>query len=150
MKIFPLNECQADLVFRFLFSSIFLGLGMEHIFSDQMIMHLMPEWVVAPRFVSILSGVILLTGGLMICLGFKVRLGAMILSVFLVVVTFTVHLPGVMFTPSQIPQQDSWMWIILQRSNFVKNLCLLGVCLHLFYHKPTTYSLDTWLERRKK
>ena len=44
---------RAELVFRLLFSSIFIVLGGEHMFSDGLIQELMPSWVPAPRFLSI-------------------------------------------------------------------------------------------------
>lgn len=36
------------------------------------------------------------------------------------------------------------MWDILQRSNFVKNLCLLGVCSNLLHHEPGKLSLAAY------
>ena len=56
-------------VFRVLFSSIFSGLGGEHIVSDKLIQNLMPAWVPAPRMFSVLAGMLLLIGGTMILLG---------------------------------------------------------------------------------
>ena len=41
-----------------------------------------------------------------------------------------------------------WMWDILQRSNFVKNLCLLSVCFHLLHHKTGKLSLESFLRSR--
>ncbi|MBX7149694.1 DoxX family protein [bacterium] len=149
MKNLPLSPDIADLIFRMLFSSIFLGLGAEHIFSDTLIMHLMPVWMPLPHVVSIGAGLILLTGGFMILLGFHVRVGALILSIFLVIVTVMVHVPGVLFIPPEFSNEYSWTWVILQRSNLVKNLCLLGVCFNLFYHEPTRYTLDNFIRRKK-
>ena len=146
MKFLGINESQADLIFRMLFSSIFLGLGMEHLFSDDLLQHLMPGWVFAPELASYISGVILLAGGSMILLGYHVRLGASILSVFLIVVTIAVHAPDIL----KKPDDSNWMWIILQRSNFVKNVCLLGVCFKLFFYTPGNYSLEAWLKRRHR
>ncbi|HET9933338.1 MAG TPA: hypothetical protein VFQ35_21685, partial [Polyangiaceae bacterium] len=48
-----------------------------------------------------------------------------------------------------IPADAGWIWIVLQRSNLVKNVCLLGVCVHLTTHAPGRFSVDAWLERRK-
>ena len=42
------------------------------------------------------------------------------------------------------------MWPVLQRSNLAKNLCLLGVCVQLGWHKPGRYSLDAWLAARRE
>ena len=137
-----------ELMFRGLVSLIFVGLGFEHIFSDALIQVLMPTWVPEPRLVSILCGVILLSGGMSLLLGFAIRRGAQLLAAFLVVVTTTVHLPGLLHTPASIPSEWSWLWVVFQRSNFVKNLCLLGICIHLMRYTPGRHSLQAFLAAR--
>jgi len=136
-----------DLIFRILFSTIFIGLGGEHIVDDHLIMHLMPDWVPEPRVASVFSGLILLTGGTFILLGYELKKAALMLSAFLIVVTILVHAPGLISHPSAIHKDDVWLWTILQRSNFVKNLCLLGVCLHLYYYEARCFSLSYQLKR---
>lgn len=135
-----------DLLFRGLFSTIFVGLGMEHLFDDHLIQHLMPSWVTYPQAASVLSGIVLLTGGLSILLGYRIRLGAMLLGLFLLVVTLAVHVPGLFVRPG--PMETEWLWTVFQRSNLVKNLCLFGVCIHLTQHEPGKYSVDRLLARR--
>ncbi len=137
-----------DLIFRALFSTIFVGLGMEHIFDDKLILLLMPTWVLYPHLVSIASGVILLLGGFSILLGYRVHDGARLLGAFLVAVTLAVHLPGLFNMPAEI--SDEWLWTIFQRSNLVKNVCLFGVCVHLTQHESGRLSLDAWLRRRRQ
>jgi uncharacterized membrane protein YphA (DoxX/SURF4 family) len=139
-----------DFVFRAFVSVIFVGLGLEHIFSDTLIQVLMPGWVPAQRLVSILCGGVLLTGGLSLLLGYAVRQGALMLGAFLVVVTVTVHLPGLFQIPATIPADWAWLWVVFQRSNFVKNICLLGVCIHLVGHRPGRFSLEAWRARTSK
>ena len=136
-----------DLIFRVLVSTIFVGLGFEHIVSDDLIQFLMPEWVPASRLASIGCGVLLLVGGASVALGFRLREGAILLASFLVVVTAVVHLPGVFARPQGLPADWGWVWDILQRTNLVKNICLLGVCVHLTQHRPGRYSVDGWLSR---
>lgn len=138
-----IGEDTSDLVFRVLFSTIFIGLGLEHLLSDDLLQALIPSWLGARRLVSLASGVILLTGGLSIALGLKVHLGAAMLAVFLVVVTALVHAPGLIgHYPAGLDADAHWIWTIYQRSNFVKNICLLGVCVHLLTHQPGRFSLD--------
>lgn len=131
-----------DLVFRALFSSIFVGLGLEHLLDDRLIQHLMPAWVLWPRFVSALTGAILLAGGASILLGYHLRLGARLLGAFLVLVSLTVHVPGLFSSPPAMGGEFEWLWTVFQRSNLAKNLCLFGVCVHLTTHEPGRYSLD--------
>ncbi len=136
-----------DLIFRGLFSSIFIGLGMEHLLDDRMIQHLMPPWVTFPQVASIGAGFLLLIGGFSILLGFYLQWGARLLGIFLVAVTVLVHLPGIFSTPPQIADEWAWLWTVFQRSNLVKNLCLFGVCVHLTQHEPGKYSFDQWRKR---
>jgi uncharacterized membrane protein YphA (DoxX/SURF4 family) len=134
----------ADLLFRALFCVIFVGLGAEHLFSDDLIQRLMPDWVPFERAVSIGCGLWLMGWGSLILLGLKVRWAAIALGVFLVIVTAAVHLPGVFSTPGDIDPRNAWMWDILQRSNLAKNMCLLGVCFHLLHHRVGKYSLEQY------
>lgn len=137
-----------DLLFRGMVSTIFVGLGFEHIFSDQLIQFLMPHWVPSARLASVGAGVLLLVGGLSVALGYRLRAGALLLIGFLVVVTATVHVPGVVRHPAGLPEDWKWIWDILQRTNLVKNVCLIGVCVHLTRHEVGRYSLEAWLARR--
>jgi uncharacterized membrane protein YphA (DoxX/SURF4 family) len=133
-----------ELAFRLLFSSIFLALGGEHIVDDTLIQRLMPGWMPLPDMASLGAGVVLLTGGVMVAIGWRLRAAALLLGAFLVTVTVSVHLPAVV---GLVPAPDGtteWVWTILQRSNLVKNLCLLGVCVQLWWHIPGRYSLQGW------
>ena len=136
------SEDLSDLLFRLLFSIIFLGLGFEHLFHDELIQNFMPLWVPSKRLASIACGVLLVTGGGMILIGLRVHLAASVLGVFLVVVTALVHGPALFSCPSNLHSDCCWLWDLYQRSNFVKNLCLLGVCFHLLHHDPGRFSYD--------
>ena len=145
-----LNQDIADLLFRSLFCLIFVGLGLEHIFSDALILKLMPEWVPFPRLVSLCCGFWLFGWGSLILVGWKIEWAAKALGLFLIIVTFAVHAPGVMIHPPTLKAEDVWMWDILQRTNLVKNICLLGVCFHLLYHQVGRYSLESYLKNNLK
>lgn len=138
-----------DLIFRGLFSSIFLGLGCEHLLDDRVIQHLMPGWVEYRVLASRLSGILLLLGGLSILLGYRLQIGARLLGAFLAVVTLAVHVPGCFTVPADIPRDSAWLWTVFQRSNLVKNVCLFGVCVHLTTHAPGRFSLDHYRVRAR-
>lgn len=141
----------SDLIFRLLFSLIFIGLGGEHLVSDDLIQKLMPEWMPSPRLVSIMCGLVLFIGGAMIAVGYQIKVAAIMLGTFLVVVTALVHAPAIQGIESPVADpRDQWMWDTLQRSNFVKNLCLLGVCTMLPYYHTGRWSLEAHLASRKK
>lgn len=142
-----LDPSLADAIFRLFFSSIFVLLGGEHLVDDSLLQHIMPAWVPAKRLVSALSGVVLLSGGLCIATGLYLRWAALMLGGFLIVVTLLVHVPGMLATPTDIPSEAGWLWDVFQRSNFIKNVCLLGVCVHLLTHEPGRFTLDRALER---
>ena len=138
-----------DLIFRILFSLIFLGLGMEHLFSDALIQGMMPDWMVYKRALSLTAGAILLTGGVSVALGFRTTYGAILLGAFVLTVTLVIHVPALFQQPGNLPEDWRWLWDVYQRSNLVKNLCLLGVCFHLINHQIGKYSMDEWLASRK-
>ena len=135
----------AELILRLLFSSIFLVLGAEHVFRDDLIQELMPVWMPEPRLFSLAAGFLLLAGGVSIALGYRIYIAATALGIFLVVVTLLIHVPGMFIYPADLPADWQWLWDLYQRSNFIKNVCLLGVCFHFLYHEPGSYSLDRFL-----
>ncbi|MBF0237965.1 MAG: DoxX family protein [SAR324 cluster bacterium] len=139
-----------DLLFRLLFSSIFIGLGMEHLFADARIQEMMPVWLFYKRPLSMLAGVILLSGGFSLVTGMYVRRGAMLLAIFLVVVTIVVHVPALFHVPRTLPDDWRWLWDVYQRSNVVKNMCLLGGCFHLINHQVGRYTVATFITRFRK
>lgn len=144
-----LSKNVSDLAFRLLFSLIFLGLGIEHIVSDELIQRLMPHWIPLPRLVSILSGFVLIGGGILVAIGYRIQLAALLLGSFLIAVTAAVHAPALMTqTPPVASHEDLWIWDTLQRSNFVKNLCLLGVCIMLQHYKLGKWALEEILSKR--
>jgi uncharacterized membrane protein YphA (DoxX/SURF4 family) len=142
-----LNEDLSDLLFRTLFSLIFLVLGAEHIFHDELIQRMMPDFLPAKRMLSVICGVLLLSCGLLILIGYQVRAAASVLALFILVVTITVHLPALFGPALGIPEEWRWLWDVFQRSNFIKNVCLLGVCFHLLHHKVGKYSLEKILRK---
>jgi NAD(P)-dependent dehydrogenase (short-subunit alcohol dehydrogenase family) len=92
-------------------------------------------------------GLWLVFWGSFILLGWHLKWSAIALGAFVVAVTALVHAPALISYPPTLPQSCLWMWDILQRSNFVKNLCLLGVCFHLLHHEPGKLSLAAYLQR---
>ena len=102
----------------------------------------MPDWFIYKRVLSILAGLVLVCGGLAVVTAFHLRYAAMMLAGFLVTVTTLIHLPELSGTPSGLTEDWVWLWQVFQRSNFVKNLCLLGVCIHLMTYQPGCFTLQ--------
>jgi putative oxidoreductase len=88
-----------------------------------------------------LSGLIASAGGLSILLGYRARLGAALLVLFLVPVTFTMHrFWGV---PDPMMAQ-------MQQAMFMKNLSMLGGVLLMAYFGAGPLSLDSRQERSSR
>ena len=138
----PTRDDWADLGFRVLFSSIFLGLGGEHLFQDELVQKLMPDWFVYKRLLSVMAGLVLVTGAAALITGFQIRRAAIMLAAFLVTVTILIHLPELSGAPESLPEDWIWLWQVFQRSNFVKNVCLFGVCIHLMRYQPGLLTLE--------
>src|SRR5260370_17439090 len=78
------------LVGRICFSAIFIFAAPGH-FTARYVGYASQAGVPAAALLVPLSGLIALVGGLSIALGYKAKLGALLLVVFLIPVTFTIH-----------------------------------------------------------
>lgn len=109
---------------RFLFSMIFILSGFNH-FTSGAVSYAAQSGVPMPDILVPVSGIIAMVGGISVLLGFHARVGAMLLLLFLIPVTFTMH--------------DFWnvsdaMMAQNQMAHFLKNLALIGgACLIAFY-----------------
>ena len=119
---------------RLCFALIFILSGVGH-FSSDMIGYAASAGVPAANLAVPLSGVLALAGGLMILLGFKARVGAWLLILFLVPVTLLMH----RFWGIEDAQQAT-----LQRVSFLKNLALIGGALLIAYWGAGPLSVDDW------
>ena len=80
--------------------------------------------------------------GLSLLVGYRVRFAAILLGIFLIGVTVTIHGPALFHVPDGLPEDWDWLWEVYQRSNFFKNLCLLGVCIYLTHHRVGRWGFD--------
>jgi putative oxidoreductase len=117
---------------RALYSAIFLFAGLGH-FSKPMIGMAAAQGVPLASLAVPLSGVIALLGGLSVLLGYRARLGAALLVLFLVPVTFAMH----RFWATADP-----MMAQLHLVMFLKNLGLLGGALLIAHFGAGPVSLD--------
>ena len=129
----------AVLAGRQLFSLIFILASAEH-FSPAAIASAARHGVPWPDFLVPISGVIALVGGLSVLLGFKTRIGAGLLIIFLVPVTVMMHN---FWALTDSPMQQ------IERAMFLKNLTMLGGALVLSYFGAGPLSVDALLNRRR-
>ena len=124
---------------RLLFALIFIFSSFGH-FNEHTIAFAAMKGLPLASLLVPLSGIVELVGGLSILLGFRARIGAWLLVLFLVPVTFTFHQFWTIADP---------MARQMEIAGFLKNLSLLGGALIIARFGAGEYSLDRFLERKK-
>ncbi len=98
------------------------------------------EGVPAPQLMLVGAIVFLIVGSISLVLGFKARVGAVLLLVFLVLATYYFH--------------DFWNFSGADRQNqmiqFMKNLSMMGTMAFVVANGPGAYSLDRRLATVKQ
>jgi putative oxidoreductase len=117
---------------RILVSLIFLMTLAGH-FKKESIEYAASQGVPAASFLVPLSGIIAVAGALSIILGYKAKMGAWLLVVFLIPVTFYLHA----FWKETEPMHKQ-----MQMANFMKNISLLGAALLISYFGSGPMSMD--------
>jgi putative oxidoreductase len=117
---------------RFLFVVIFLMAGANH-FNKQTIGYAASQGVPLASIAVPLSGVLAIAGGLSILLGYRAKLGAWLLVLFLVPVTLMMH----KFWLVQDPMMAQIQMIL-----FMKNVAMLGGALLISQFGAGPFSLD--------
>jgi putative oxidoreductase len=117
---------------RFLFVLIFVMSGPRH-FMGSTIAYAAAQGVPLASIAVPISGLVALFGGLSILLGFRARIGAWLIVLFLVAVTPMMHrFWGV---PDPMMAQ-------MQMINFMKNVAMLGAALLITQLGSGPWSLD--------
>jgi putative oxidoreductase len=120
------------LVGRVLYSGIFLMTILGH-FSQGYIGYATQQGVPAAGLLVPLSGIIAIAGGLSVALGYKAKIGAWLLVIFLIPVTLAMHNFWAVTDPTMRG---------IQIAMFVKNLSMLGAALLITYFGSGPLSLD--------
>ena len=117
---------------RFFFALIFLMAGANH-FSKQTIGYAGSQGVPLASLLVPFAGVLAIVGGLSILLGYRAKLGAWLIVLFLVPVTLMMH----KFWTAQDP-----MMAQIQMIMFMKNVSMLGGALLISQFGAGRFSLD--------
>jgi putative oxidoreductase len=117
---------------RFFFALIFLMAGANH-FSRQTIAFSASQGVPLASIAVPLSGVLSIAGGLSILLGYRAKLGAWLIALFLVPVTLMMH----KFWTVQDPMMAQIQMIL-----FMKNVAMLGGALLTSQFGAGPFSFD--------
>lgn len=117
---------------RFLFTLIFIMSGPRH-FMSQIIAYAASQGVPMASIAVPLSGAIALVGGLSILLGYRAKIGAWLIVLFLVPVTPMLH----KFWGVTDPMMQQ-----MQMAMFFKNVSMLGAALVITQLGSGPWSLD--------
>ena len=117
---------------RFLFALIFLMAGANH-FNKQTIGYAASQGVPLAAIAVPLSGALAITGGLSILLGYRAKLGAWLIVLFLVPVSLMMHKFWTVTDP---------MMAQIQMILFMKNVSMLGGALLISQLGGGPFSLD--------
>jgi putative oxidoreductase len=117
---------------RFFFVLIFLMAGANH-FNRQTIGYAASQGVPLASIAVPLSGVLAIAGGLSILLGYRAKLGAWLIALFLVPVTLMMH----KFWLVQDPMMAQIQMIL-----FMKNVAMLGGALLISQFGAGPFSFD--------
>jgi putative oxidoreductase len=118
---------------RILFSLIFITSGLKH-FSAGTIAYGASKGVPFAEFFVPAAGALAVLGGISIAVGYKTRIGALMIIAFLLPVTFVMH----NYWAIEDQQQAS-----IQQVMFMKNISMLGGALIILFFGAGKYSLDT-------
>ena len=109
------------LVGRILFSAIFLFSGLGHFMQlEEMSQYAGAKGVPAPRVMTLVTGVVLLLGGLSILFWTQVVIGSWLLAGFLLLAAVTIH----NFWAVEDPEQAQ-----VEMQQFMKNVALAGAAI---------------------
>src|SRR5262245_24007498 len=137
-RIEPL-ERYAPLAARVLIIQIFLLSGVMKILKPTETMDAMASrgmfWI---PFFLVAATAVELVGALSLLVGYKARLGALLLFLFLIPVTLTFHNWWTYADPKE--QRDNMLF-------FLHNLTLMGGLLLFMTYGPGPFSLDLWRRR---
>lgn len=133
------NNLWAVPVGRFLFSLIFIISGINH-FSSGSISYAASTGLPMADILVPVSGIIALIGGLSVATGFHARVGAVLILLFLVPVTFIMHNFWSVADPAMAQ---------IQMSHFMKNIAMIGGAILLAFYGAGPNSLDNRHARKK-
>lgn len=120
------------LIGRILFSFMFLMTIMNS-FSSQAVQYATGAGVPMPSLLVPLSGIMAFLGAVSIIIGYKAKIGAWLIVLFLLPVTFMMH----KFWTATDP-----MAMQMQMGMFMKNISMLGAALMITYFGAGPLSID--------
>lgn len=122
------------LIGRILFSAIFISSGFSQFLKlNEMSQYTASMGVPLPTVATIVAAIMILLGGLSILLGYKVKIGALLLVVFLIPATIIFHA----FWGIEDAMQSQMQTIM-----FMKNIAIIGGALMFYYFGSGPISIE--------
>ncbi len=122
------------LIGRILYSLIFIMSGLNHFMKHStMTSYASSQGVPAAGVAVIITGLMILAGGLSILLGFKPKIGSLLLFIFLIPTAFIMHK---FWGISNAMQAQS------QMVHFMKNISMAGAALIFYYFGTGPISME--------
>jgi putative oxidoreductase len=120
-------------------SAIFIVAGVGKIFSFQTTAaYMATKGIPFVEMAAVLAIIIEVGGGLALLFGWKTRWAAIVLALFVIVVTFIFHAYWT-FPPAEVQTQ---------MQNFLKNFAIIGGLFYAFAFGAGGYSIDGWRIRK--
>ncbi|MDP2629666.1 MAG: DoxX family protein [Candidatus Harrisonbacteria bacterium] len=121
------------LVGRILFGGFFVMMGLNHFMKrEDMVHYARTKSVSSPEMAVMISGLMIILGGLGVALGIFMDIALWFIIIFLFFVSFMMH----KFWAEQDPQQKA-----AETVNFTKNMALLGAAVMMLSISFWPYSL---------
>lgn len=119
---------------RVLFSLVFIMSGMNHLMQlDNMARYAQSKGVPAPKAAIVLSGIVIMLGGLSIALGWHRFIGAGLLAIFLVFTPVMMH----QFWKETDPTAKA-----NEMAHFLKDTALAGAALVIAYYAGQAWPMS--------
>ncbi|NIM49863.1 MAG: DoxX family membrane protein [Gemmatimonadales bacterium] len=116
-QLFPWMQ----LIGRILFSMMFIGSGMMRLFKlNDMAAYAQTRGAPAPKAATVVTGLIMLVGGVLVLLGWHRFIGAGLIAIVVLLTAFTLH--GFWKETDPVVKQN-------EMSHFLKDLALCGAAL---------------------
>lgn len=111
---------------RVLFAMVFFGSGVNHLMKlDAMAGYAASKGVPAAKPATLLTGLIMIAGGLMVVLGWHRFIGAGLLVIFLLPTSFMMH---------AFWKESDPMAAQNEMAHFMKNMALIGAALFMAFY----------------
>jgi uncharacterized membrane protein YphA (DoxX/SURF4 family) len=131
--LFPLWPWM-HLVGRTLFGMLFIGSGLNHLFkANDMAAYAQSKGVPGAKAVTIVSGLMIVVGGVFIMLGWHRFIGAGLIVLFLLPTAFVMHAFWKESDPAMMQ---------IEMSHFMKDLALLGAALFFAFYAAWSWPMS--------